>query len=160
MKTWLWRGLLAAAIFLPVLGSAAAQDQQGQDQQGGKDPIEGVWDVILTLVRCDTGAPIVSGRAIGMFGEGGSFTVVPNTFLHSTGVGTSRHLQGQSYTLVQKMLIFNATGGFSGSEVVTAEIQLSTNADEYTDTATFELFDTSDHVISTGCATATARRFE
>jgi hypothetical protein len=156
VKTWLWKGVLAAVIFLPVLGGAAAEEQQGQEQRG----IEGVWDVRITIVQCNTSQPILTGRAILMFGEGGSLTGVTDNFLHSAQLGTWRHLRGQSYEVVGRFFVFNANGSFAGTQETTAEVELSQNGNEYTDTATFELFNASDQVISSGCATATATRFE
>ena len=66
VKSSLWKGMLAAAVFLPALGSAAAQDQQGQEQRR----IVGVWDVSVTIVSCTTGAAVGTGAAIIMFNDG------------------------------------------------------------------------------------------
>ena len=154
MRGSLWKGMLAAAVFLPVLGGAAmaAQDERK------KDPIEGVWDVRVTNVQCDTGAAISTTRGFLMYGPGGRLTSVTINFLASPTLGTWRHLRGQSYTATDIHFFFNADGSLGGSAQVTREIELSTNANEYTNTATFEVFNTSDQVISTGCATGTATR--
>ena len=156
MENWFRKAVLAAAIFVPALSGAAAQEQRGQEQRG----IEGNWDVRITIVQCDTSQPILTGRAILMFGEGGSLTGITDNFLHSAQLGTWRHVRGQNYTLVGRFFVFNADGSFAGTQETTAAIELSTNANEYTDTATFELFNASDQVISSGCAIATASRFE
>jgi hypothetical protein len=158
MKAWLWKGMLAAAIFLPLVGGATGQaatpEHPGQERRG----IEGVWDVTITVVQCDTSKPLFSGRAILMFGEDGRLTSVTDNFLHSATLGTWRHLRGQSYTATDIFFVFNADGSLGGSQEVTREIELGTNANEYTATATFQIFNTSDQVISTGCATSTATR--
>jgi hypothetical protein len=159
MKSWLWKRMLPFAIVLPALGAVAAeaaQEQQGQEQQG----IEGVWDVSVTAVSCATGATLFTGRAILMFIDGGSLTEIADRANRSTGLGTWRHLGGRSYTALEKFIDYTAAGGFNGTEVITREIELGKNADEYTATATTEVFNAADQLIRTACATATATRFE
>ena len=158
MRRSLRKGALAAAIFLPVLGGGAVMAGQ---EQGGKDRIEGVWDVRVTNVQCDTGAATTTSRGYLMYGPGGRFTSIginpPNSLATGT-LGTWRHLRGQSYTAADIRFIFNADGSLAEIVKVTREIELSTNANEYTNTATTEVFSASDQLISTGCATATATR--
>jgi hypothetical protein len=159
MKSWLWKRMLPFAIVLPALGAVAAeaaQEQQGQEQRG----IEGVWDVSVTAVSCATGATLFTGRAILMFIDGGSLTEIADRANRSTGLGTWRHLGGRSYTALEKFIDYTAAGGFNGTEVITREIELGKNADEYTATATTEVFNAADQLIRTGGATATATRFE
>jgi hypothetical protein len=159
MKSWLWKRMLPFAIVLPALGAVAAeaaQEQQGQERRG----IEGVWDVSVTAVSCATGATLFTGRAILMFIDGGSLTEIADRANRSTGLGTWRHLGGRSYTALEKFIDYTAAGGFNGTEVITREIELGKNADEYTATATTEVFNAADQLIRTGCATATATRFE
>ena len=93
-----------------------------------------------------------------MFGEDGRLTSVTDNFLHSATLGTWHHLRGQTYTATDTFFVFNADGSLAGSQEVTREIELGTNANEYTTTATLQIFNTSDQVISTGCATSTATR--
>ena len=156
MKKRLWKTALAAAALVTLGGAAvqAAEEQSGKQHQG----IEGNWDVRITVVRCDTGQALFSGRAIVLNGEGGSVTGITDNFMHSSQLGTWRHVRGQSYTSVGRFFIFNADGSFAGSEEVSADVELSTDANEYTDTATSQIFNTSDQVISTGCAIAMATR--
>ena len=114
----------------------------------------------ITVISCTTEQALFSGRGVVLYGEGGSVTGITDNFMHSSQLGTWRHVRGQSYTSVGRFFIFNADGSFAGSEEITADIELSTNAYEYTDTATTQVFNTSDQVISNGCATATATRLE
>ena len=80
MNSWLAKGTLAVAIALPTLNGTqipvlgqSMQQQREQEQQG----IEGVWDVRITFVRCDTGAAIGTGpRAMIMYIDGGGLTSV------------------------------------------------------------------------------------
>jgi hypothetical protein len=115
--------------------------------------------VRITVVQCDTGKAILTGRAILRYIDGGSFAEISDNFLHSAGLGTWRHLRGRNYTAVDRFLVFNADGSFAGTQETTRDIELS-SADEYTATATFEFFDPADQLIRSGCATSTATRLE
>jgi hypothetical protein len=158
MKSWLSKGMLAATIALPALSGMqiSAFAQPAQEQQG----IEGVWDVRVTVVQCDTGVAIHTARAIVRYIDGGSFAEITANPLNSAGLGTWRHLRGRNYTAVDRFFAFKADGSFAGTQETTRDIELATNADEYTGTATSEFFNAADQVISTGCATSTATRLE
>jgi len=164
MNSWLAKGTLAVAIALPTLNGTqipvlgqSMQQQREQEQQG----IEGVWDVRITFVRCDTGAAIGTGpRAMIMYIDGGGLTSVSTNSRQSASVGTWHHLRERSYTAVDRIFLFNADGSFRGSEAITRDIELSRDGDEYTATATSEAFEPADNLISTGCSTSTATRLE
>ena len=159
VKSSLWKGMLAAAVFLPALGSAAAQDQQGQQERS----IVGVWGVSITIVSCTTGAPLgTTGSAMVMFNDGGTVTEVSGNSNQSTGLGTWRHLGGSRYSSLSKFLLYSTFGpaAINGTQVLTREMELNKTADEYTNTATAKTYDTSGNLINTVCVTATATRFE
>ena len=150
-------GMALAAVFaLTVTPAQSAQGQRGQEEQG----IEGVWDIIVTVRSCATGAALFTGRVIHLFIDGGTLTEIADRANRSAGLGTWRHLGGRSYTSHHKFIEYTAAGSFNGTTVLTREIELSTNADEFTATTTSEVFNAADQLISTGCATSTATRFE
>jgi hypothetical protein len=151
---------LAAVLTLVVtqisLSAQSAQEQRGKEQQ----PLEGVWDISVTVVSCATGAALFTGRVIHMFIDGGTMTEIADRSNRSAGLGTWRHLGGRSYTTHHKFIEYTATGSFNGTTVLTREIELSKNSDEFTATTTSEVFNAADQLISTGCGTSTATRFE
>lgn len=163
MNSWLWRGVLGAAIVLPALSSTQipvsaqpAREQQEQEQQR----LEGVWDISVTVRSCTTGAALATGRDIHMFIDGGTMTEIGDRANRSAGLGTWRHLGARSYSTLHKFIEYSATGTFNGTTVITREIELSKTGDEFTATTTFENFDANDQLFNTGCATSTATRFE
>jgi hypothetical protein len=166
MKNWLWRGMLAAAIVLPALSDSTAQGQQGREQRG----IGGVWEVSITIVSCTTGAPslTVPHANISMFNDGGTLTAVflsandpfSGSANRSPTLGTWRHVGGSSYTSRETGNEYTAAGAFNGTVVVTREIELAKDADEYTNTAISEFYNAAGQLINTVCATGTATRFE
>ena len=161
MKASFWKGTLAAAIAFSLLSGStgqAAQEQQGQEQRG----IEGVWDVSLTVVSCASSAPLFTDPhgAILMFADGGTLTEIADRANRSTGLGTWSHLGGSSYTTFEKWFEYTAASTFNGTTVITREIELSKDADEYTATASTQVYNAMGQLINTGCATSTATRFE
>ncbi len=125
--------------------------------------IEGVWDARVTIRRCDTGDPIINLRAMNMFIRGGTLTETgagASPTLRGPGLGTWQHLGGRHYISVFRFFRFNPDGSFAGTQKVTRTIDLSRDANEFTATASFEVFDANDGFIRAGCATETATRLE
>ena len=152
---------LALAIVIALVTqiwafAASAQKRQGQEQQG----IEGVWDVSVTIVQCNTGQAIGTGHAILMFSDGGSLTQISTNSLFSTGLGTWRHLRAQDYTAVDRFFEFMADGSFAGTSVITRDIELSSNADEYTAPSVSEFYNPAGQLVSTTCSTTAATRLD
>jgi hypothetical protein len=112
----------------------------------------------LTFVSCTTGAPIFTNPhgSILMFIDGGALPRVADRASASAVMGTWRHLGRNSYTARTKSFEYTAAGTFNG----TREIALGKNADEYTSTATSELYNAASQLIYTACVTVTATRFE
>ena len=148
---------LALATLIALVTQTSSLAESAQKQQG----IEGAWDATITMVRCDTGAAIGTGHAILMFIAGGSLTDITPDFVHSAGLGSWRHLRGPNYTATDRFFVFNTDGSFSGTQVVTRpDIALSSTANEYTNTATSEFFNSADQLVSTGCSTVIATRLD
>ena len=95
-----------------------------------------------------------------MFINGGGLTDINPDFLRTASLGAWLHLRGRNYTAVNRFFVFKADGSFAGTQETTLDIELSRSADEYTATATFELFDPADQSVNKGCATSAATRFE
>jgi hypothetical protein len=148
--------VLALAITQIPAFAQSAQEQRAQEQQG----LEGVWDISVTGRSCATGAALFTGRVIHMFIYGGKMTEIADRSNRSAGLGTWRHISGNSYATQHKWIEYTSTGTFNGIIIVTREIELSKNGDEFTSTATSEVFNSTDQLISTGCASATATRFD
>jgi len=147
---------LALAIVIASVTQTPAFAESAPKQQG----IEGVWDVSVTNVQCDTGQVTGTGHAILMFSDGGSLTQISSTSLDGAGLGTWRHLRGRDYSAVDRMFEFKADGSLAGTTVITRDIELSTNADEYVATATFEVFNPADQLVKNGCSTQRATRLD
>jgi hypothetical protein len=80
--------------------------------------------------------------------------------LRSAGQGTWRHIYGRDYTAVLRFFRFHPDGTFAETEKVTQRIELSADGNEFTATASIEVFDPDDSLIQINCATETAKRLE
>jgi len=150
---------LATTLALATQNSVLAQS--GQEQRGKEQqPLEGVWDISITIRSCTTGAALATGRAIQIFIDGGTMTEIADRANRSAGLGTWRHLGGRSYATHHEFIEYSAAGSFNGTTVLTREIELSANADDFTATTTTEVFNAAGQLINTVCATSTATRFE
>jgi hypothetical protein len=150
---------LATTLALATQNSVLAQS--GQEQRGKEQqPLEGVWDISVTIRSCTTGAALATGRAIQIFIDGGTMTEIADRANRSAGLGTWRHLGGRSYATHHKFIEYSAAGSFNGTTVLTREIELSANADDFTATTTTEVFNAAGQLINAVCATSTATRFE
>lgn len=115
--------------------------------------IEGVWDVLVSRRDCQTGhpSPTPPNRVMNMFIRGGTLMETggrPTT--RGPGLGTWQHLGGRRYSAVFRFFRFNTDGSSAGSRKVTRTIELSRDANEFTATASDELFDADDNLIQTG----------
>jgi hypothetical protein len=95
-----------------------------------------------------------------MFIDGGTLTETANRANRSAGLGTWSHSGGSSYSSLEQWFEYKSDGSFNGTAINMREIELDKNADEATWTATTEFFNVTGQLINSGCATATATRFE
>jgi len=146
-----------------VLGLAAIQTVASAQETPG---VEGVWFADVVAVDCQTGAVIPNVtpfRGLYIFSHDGSLTneaafLVPSP-RRSSGLGTWRHTQAQSYTSTFRFFRFNPDGSFLVMRRVSSTIVLSGN--EFTSIDKFQDFDANNSAISSmGCNIVTAIRVQ
>lgn len=131
--------------------------------QSGGGRLDGTWDVQVTIRDCQTGAAIRSFASLTTFMFGG--TVIDSTSgmrqaLKTPGQGVWNHVSGDTYRFTFKSFSFDPAGNFSGWTKITHEAVLDSNGNEYTSAGTAEVYASDGTLISTGCSTTTATRFE
>lgn len=124
--------------------------------------LEGVWDVRVTNRDCNTGAALSEPfRVMNMFNSGGTLLETGGRpTLRGPAFGTWEYLGGRRFYAVFRFFRYNADGTPAGSRKVVRTIEVSRDGDEFTATASFEVYDTEDRVTQAGCATETAKRLE
>jgi hypothetical protein len=130
---------------------------------GSDNGLEGAWRAQLTVRDCQTGAVLRMFPAIFTFAKGGTVTYttagqLPSLF--TPGLGVWHHMDGHTYSAVTEVFGFSPAGAWTQTHRLTRLIQLSTDADAFTDTVALEIFDANGNLIATGCATTAASRMQ
>jgi len=155
-------GGIAALVLLGmlVLGSGSKARAQSKAQSG---PLQGTWRVQLTVRDCQTGAELRSFPALFTFAKGGTLTATTagqSPALFTPNLGVWGHTSGNTYSAVSEAFVFSPAGAWMQTHRLTRTIELSSDANEFTDTVALEIFDTNRNLLVTGCGTSTGRRFE
>jgi hypothetical protein len=159
VKARLLRILAGTALATMVAVTAAQVPLSARDEQG-RQGMEGVWDVSVTIRQCDTGAPLAAIHAMNMFIQGGTLTETSNDLLRSSSLGTWRQVSRRGYTAVFRFFTFNPDRSFAGRAKITRAIKLSADANRFVANAVFEVFDVNDNLVESGCGTEAAKRLE
>lgn len=157
-------GMVLAVLIISILslGTAFAQDGTKSQADGG-GRLEGTWDVQLTVLNCQTGAPIRTLPELATFMSGG--TMLDSTSgvaqsLKTPGHGVWSHTTGNIYRFSFKSFSFDASGTFTGWTIVRHDLTLNLRATEYTSIGTAEVYNANGVLMFRGCSTTTATRFE
>lgn len=167
--------LTFSQILVSAQESPDGQDNQLQSAQESQDEqrseksrqlsanarkIEGVWEAQVTLRDCQTGDPILTFRGMTTFIRGGSSISTNATPNPPIAYGRWQYLGRRRYTDVFRFFLHNPDGSFAGVQRVIRKITLGQGGDDYTVTASAEIFDANDNLIATGCVIETAKRVE
>ena len=141
-----------------VLGSGLTAWAQSEDAG-----LKGTWRLQVTVRDCQTGQALRTFPALFAFAKGGTLTVTTAGQLPSLstpGLGVWRHTDGHTYSAVSEAFVFSPAGAWTQTHRLTRVIEISNDANEFTDTVALQIFDTNGNLILTGCATSVASRFE
>lgn len=154
--------ILVMAFFAQVWVSAQDNDNELLRNGNGRTLV-GSWDVLVTARDCETGTPFFSFPAMITYNRGGTMQesdLGGPGLVRLLGHGVWERQHGREYSAAFRFLNFNPDRTFAGTNVIRSAISLSQSDNEYTSTSTLEVLDANGNVISTGCATATATRFQ
>jgi len=178
-KTWLRtiaRTTLATLLLaLFAQSSAFAQDAAHEEKGAGQRQedsaarqanarrLEGVWDVQVTRLNCQTGAVIATVPAMLTYMRGGTMsdwgTGNPPS-LRSPGHGVWSYESGRNYTSAFQFFRYNLDGTLAGRQVVRNQIVLSRFGSSFDVTTTAQVIDLNGNVIANNCSTGIGTRFE
>jgi len=156
------RGAALVLAGLLVLGSGLTATAQSKDN-GSPKGLEGTWRVQLTVSDCQTGQVLRTFPTLFAFAKGGTLTVATAgqfPALNTTGLGIWKHTRGHSYSAVSESFIFNSDGAWTSTSRLTRAIEVSNDSDEFTDTVTVQIFDTSGNQLVAGCGTSAGSRMK
>jgi hypothetical protein len=138
-----------------------------QDMESAASPLVGTWQVKVTLVNCQTGAPLGPPpfSSLLTFARGG--TMAEDTTNPSFAPG--QRSSGQGVWETTSPSVFNVRSvafiNFStpvfqaGQQVIQQTITYDNPSDQWSAVAAIKFTDTNGAVYRQGCATATAARF-
>jgi hypothetical protein len=155
-------GATAALVLtgMLVMGSAFTASAQSESQAGR---LEGAWRVQLTVRDCQTGAALRTFPVLFTFAKGGTLTATTagqSPALFTPNLGVWGHTGGNTYSAVSEAFAFSPAGAWIQTHRLTRAIELSSDANEFTEIVAVEIFDTNHNPLGTGCATSVATRFK
>ena len=151
--------LVLAGILVLGFGSTAA----AQSENNGSNGLAGTWRAQVTVQDCQTGVTLRAFPAMFAFATGGTVTFTTAGQLPSVatpGLGTWHRMDGHTYSAVSEVFIFSPAGAWIQTHRFTRIIEVSNNADAYTDTIALEIFNPTGNLIATGCGATVANRLE
>ena len=151
-------------VTMSTLISVSAQDTYNEEasnnqtqknlstQEENERRLEGVWNVQVTRLDCQTGAVIGTGPAILTFVRGGTmhdFGTGRSPSTRSPGYGVWSHGSGRRYSDAFQFFIYHSDGTLGGRQIVREQIQLSMDGHSLTNTAATQILDVNGNVTST-----------
>jgi hypothetical protein len=153
------RWLAAGAVALLVGQPAWAHDSSKR--------IRGIWTARVNITNCLPGnvpGPVVfaSFNATNVFAADGTFLDAnsSNPAAQSGHLGYWRHVHGNKYEFAQKFFVFDAAGASTGWRIVRHDIVLGAGGLSFTSSGTAENFNNDGLLLSVGCSTSSAVRFD
>jgi hypothetical protein len=145
-----------------VLGLGLTARAQSADD-GSNNDLEGTWRAQVTVRDCQTGVALRAFPATFAFAKGGTVTFTTAGQLPSLatpGLGAWHHMDGHTYTAVSEVFIFSTAGAWIQTHRFTRFIEVSRDANKFTDAIGLEIFNTDGNLIATGCGTTVANRLK
>jgi len=155
----------AAAALLPSVATMLFVQACGGGgdamAQSAADPMEGVWEAVVTQRDCTSNAAIANFRAAEVMHRGGTLTDTNAGAPSSRGPGFgvwSKNADG-TYAVKFRFYRYNADGSLAGSNVLTATRTLSADANAYNGVTRNEVRDATGAVLQTVCVSDVGTRF-
>lgn len=146
---------VATMLFVQACGGsgfAVAQDVA--------DPIEGVWENVITQRDCTSQAALATFRGMQVFHRGGTLgdAGAAPTLTRTVGFGNWQR-SGGDVTTKFRFFRYNADGSLAGSTIITRTLTPAADGESVTGRSTTQLLDIADNEVGRGCATDAGKRF-
>lgn len=163
MKSGALALLPSVAMLLFVQACGGSSDAVAQAQPApATDPIEGVWEAVVTQRDCATSAALATFRGAQVMHRGGTLTDTNAGAPSSRGPGFgvwSRSPDG-TYAVKFRFYRYNSDGTLAGTNVVSTVRTLSEDSNSYTGVTRNQVLDVNGTVLSTLCVTDVGTRFK
>lgn len=154
--------LLAAALFGVSARVQASRGSANPSPLSGARAIEGVWEPMVTIRDCQTGAPIFSFPSMDSYIRGGAYVGegMSEPANRALGLGAWRHEGGRNFTAAYQFFAYNPDGTPLGRLRVSSRIRLSADGESFRTSDTAELTDLNGTVLDRICGTREATRLQ
>ncbi len=125
--------------------------------------LEGVWNLTVTRLDCQTGAVLGSGPSISTFARGGTmhdFGSGRPPSIRSAGYGVWSYHSNRRFSDAFQFFIFNTDGTLAGRQIIREQIQLSRDGNSLSINAASQILDVNGNVTANRCSSAVGTRFE
>jgi hypothetical protein len=152
-----------------VSGKQKEGDTAAPPHSDSSKGLEGVWRTTVTQRNCQTGGVIRIAQGIVAYHEGGTMSETSNALgpaFRSPGYGVWEKEGPSTYKASFIFQRYNPDGTFAGTQVITSTIDVdgrggrNGDPDTYETTTSIQIYDVNNNLLGTGCATATATRYE
>ena len=153
-----------AVLTTALLGGTALIQGEGRSATSrtlsGARAIEGVWEPMVTIRDCQTGAPIFSFPSMDSYIRGGAYVGegMGEPANRALGLGTWRHEGGRNFTAAYQFFSYNPDGTPLGRLRVSSTIRLIADGESFRTPDTAELHDLNGTVLDRVCGTREATR--
>jgi hypothetical protein len=163
MTKQILKAIGVASLAILVLAVFALVRVPAQAQNGNEQGLVGSWDVQVSIRDCQTGTVFFSFPAMITYNQDGTMQETDlggPGLVRLSGHGVWERQNARQYSAAFRFLNFNPDRTFAGRNVVRSAISLEQSGDSYTSTDTVEILDANGNLITRGCGTSTATRFE
>ena len=165
MKNILMKMTGGALLALLLVLGATQNLVSGQEKDTGRSmrSLEGVWQTTVSQRNCQTGDVIRVFTGLSAYHEGGTMSETSTALgpaLRSPGYGVWDKDGHSTYSASFIFQRYNPDGSFAGTQKTTSAIVVGSDGSTYDTTTSIQVYDVNGNLLGTGCATATATRFE
>ena len=149
----------AATLLLIQACGGGAWAEAGVDA----DPAEGVWESVVTVKDCSSGAVLASFRGVAVHHRGGTVSADNSRPPATRGAafGTWKRTAGgagNAYTATFVFMRFNPDSSLAGTQKVQRSFTLGADGNSLAGTNIVQIIDAAGVVLQQGCATETGVR--
>lgn len=150
----------ATFALLQACGGSDDAFAQTATATAAADPIEGVWEAIVTRRDCASGASLGTFRGVNVFHRGGTLSDTNGAPTSTRGPGFGLWSKtAAGYTAAFRFYRYNPDGSLAGSTRVSQTLTMAADGNSTEATISTQLLDLGGAVVQTQCVTAASTRF-
>ena len=124
------------------------------------DAVEGVWESLITIKDCTSGAVLTTFRGVSVMHRGGTMSADNSQPVATRGAafGVWKRGAGNAYTTNFVFMNFNPDNTLAGTQKVQRNLTIAADSNSLTGTTAIKIMDAAGVVLRQACATETGVR--